>query len=323
MFTSSAVPVSTSAARSGSYSSGRGRELGRRHVRDRGSASRSRGGRSCRRARTGSRRRTSSKYGATISASGRPATQAATRDRRGTASPRRRGRCRSRSRRRGGRDGRGSSASWPRSYVISTPNRIVTPCGAQRSAASRTIRSRSSNGDEVVGRRAGLEVDVVGDRDLGDPALDGLRGVDVDRDVAVGREVRVEVGVERQVAGLGRRVARSRPGSRHPAIRPSSRPTGRERLERPVELLVGVGGGHDRPDPGLVDRDGREDDRLGEDALLEEPLAEAAGRVRVAHHHRRDRRLRRAGVEAEPGELGLEPPRVRPEPLDAARARPA
>ena len=47
-----------------------------------------------------------------------------------------------------------------------------------------------------------------------------------------------------------------------------------ERLERPVELLVGVGGGHDRPDPGLVERDGREDDRLREDALLEQPLAE-------------------------------------------------
>ena len=36
------------------------------------------------------------------------------------------------------------SASWARSYVISTPKRIATPRGAQRSAASRAIRSRSS-----------------------------------------------------------------------------------------------------------------------------------------------------------------------------------
>src|SRR6188472_2709150 len=34
-----------------------------------------------------------------------------------------------------------------------------------------------------------------------------------------------------------------------------------ERLEGPVELLVGVGGGHDRADAGLVHGHGREDDR--------------------------------------------------------------
>ena len=51
-------------------------------------------------------------------------------------------------------------------------------------------------------RRAGLEVDVIGDRELGDPAFERGCGVDVDHDVAVGREVRVEVGVERQVARL-------------------------------------------------------------------------------------------------------------------------
>ena len=55
---------------------------------------------------------------------------------------------------------------------------------------------------EREGRRAGLEIDVVGDRDLGDPALERRRRVVVDRDVAVGRQVRVDVGVERQVACL-------------------------------------------------------------------------------------------------------------------------
>jgi hypothetical protein len=49
---------------------------------------------------------------------------------------------------------------------------------------------------------------VIGDRELGDPALDGLGGVGVDRDGGVGREVGVEVGVERQVAGLGGDVRR-------------------------------------------------------------------------------------------------------------------
>ena len=58
--------------------------------------------------------------------------------------------------------------------------------------------------DEVEGRCARFEVDVIGDRDLGDPPLDGLRRVDVDRDVAVRREVRVEVAVERQVSSPGR-----------------------------------------------------------------------------------------------------------------------
>ncbi len=60
------------------------------------------------------------------------------------------------------------------------------------------------------GRGARLEVDVVGDRDLGDPALDGGRRVGVDRDAAVGREVRVQVGVERQVACLAIGLRRQR-----------------------------------------------------------------------------------------------------------------
>ena len=101
-----------------------------------------------------------------------------------------------------------------------------------------------------VGRRAGLEVDVIGDRELGDPALERRRGVDVDRDVAVGREVGVEMRVERQVVacsvagGVGR--ARSPGDEAQLAADPI------ECRQRQVELLVGVGGGHDRPDPRLV-----------------------------------------------------------------------
>ena len=86
------------------------------------------------------------------------------------------------------------------SYVISTPNRMAIPCGP----SARPPRGPSAPGPErePIGRGARVEVDVIGDRQLGDPALDGGGRVDVDRDVAVGREVRVEVGVERQVARL-------------------------------------------------------------------------------------------------------------------------
>ncbi|MEO5941719.1 MAG: hypothetical protein ABIZ72_11790 [Candidatus Limnocylindrales bacterium] len=49
---------------------------------------------------------------------------------------------------------------------------------------------------------------MVGDRDLGDAALDGLGGIGVDRDVGIGREVGVDVGVEGQVACLDGEVRR-------------------------------------------------------------------------------------------------------------------
>ena len=78
-------------------------------------------------------------------------------------------------------------------------------------------------------------------------------------------------------------------------------------------------GCHDRPEPRLVERDGREDHGLGEHALLQQPVAEPAGRGRVAHHHRCDRRLGDAGIEAEPGEFGLEPTGIRPETFDEFR----
>ena len=155
------------------------------------------------------------------------------------------------------------------------------------------------------------------------PTLDRQRRVDVDRDVAVGRQVRVEVRVERQVARRRRRrVARgsTRPRS-GPARRPDPRrrPRARGRAASSAWAAVTIV----RSPRALSMRDGREDDRLGEDALLDQPVAEPPGGLRVAHHHRRDRRLRAAGVEAEPRELRLEAPGVRPQPLDAARARPA
>ena len=63
----------------------------------------------------------------------------------------------------------------------------------------------------------------------------------------------------------------------------------------------------------------RVDDRGGEDAGLEEPVAEADGGLRVAHDDGRDGRLGRARVEAEARQLRLEATRVGPEPLEQRR----
>ena len=199
----------------------RGGEVGRRHVRDRGSASRSRGGRSCRTARTGSRRgpRRSTARRSRPAAGRRPTPRPATR---GTASRRRRGRCRSRSRRRGAGDGRGSPPRARESYVISTPNRIATPCGRPALGGLADGPLADLERDEVVGRRAGLEVDVVGDADLGDPALDAParrrrrsgRGCPGERFVwrwlSSGRSRAWTVGSELSPGSLTRRSGRAR-----------------------------------------------------------------------------------------------------------------
>ena len=54
-----------------------------------------------------------------------------------------------------------------------------------------------------VGRRAGHEVEVVRQRDFGDPALERLGGIQLHRHLAVGREVGVEMGIDRDVECLG------------------------------------------------------------------------------------------------------------------------
>jgi hypothetical protein len=59
---------------------------------------------------------------------------------------------------------------------------------------------------------------MIGDRDLRDPPGDCLGTVGIDRDVGVGREVRVQVRVERQVAvgiGPGRRKNGGQRGGPH------------------------------------------------------------------------------------------------------------
>ena len=52
------------------------------------------------------------------------------------------------------------------------------------------------------GLRSGLEVHVIGDRQFPDAPLQSCLGVDIDGGVAVRRQVRMQVRVERQVARL-------------------------------------------------------------------------------------------------------------------------
>ena len=62
----------------------------------------------------------------------------------------------------------------------------------------------------------------------------------------------------------------------------------------------------------MLEGDRREHDGLDEDALLDQSIAEAAGSVGIAHHDRRDRRLRGAGIESQTRQLGFEGAGVRP-----------
>ena len=145
------------------------------------------------------------------------------------------------------------------------------------------------------------------------------RGVDVDRDVAVGRQVGVEVRVERQVARLGDRspaVRRSRAGGRHPAIRPElvARP-GRTRPGRASSCSsVWAAVTIVRSRALSMATVGKTTD-WAKTPSSRSRSPKRIGGVGVAHHHRRDRRLGAAGVEAQPGQLGLEPAGVGPQPL--------
>src|SRR6187549_3910182 len=82
-----------------------------------------------------------------------------------------------------------------------------------------------------------------------------------------------------------------------------------EGVQRVLQILARVRGGHERPDSGLVARDGREGDRLGEHALLEQAVRKSIGFGAVAGDHRRDRALAQAGVEAKTLEACFEEPR--------------
>ena len=144
------------------------------------------------------------------------------------------------------------------------------------------------------------------------PALQGQGRVDVDGDLAVGRLVRMEVTVEREVSGLADRLG-------HPAMRPSSRPT-RSNAASAVSSISSVCAAVT-----IVRMRALSSATVGKTtgwAKTPSSRSRSLNRPavgRVAHHHRRDRRLADARVEAEPGQLALEPARVRPEPLDELR----
>ena len=118
------------------------------------------------------------------------------------------------------------------------------------------------------------------------------------------------------VSPTSRQTQRS---SRPPQMSRSSRPTVCERIEAGLEIVARVLAGHDRAHAGLAQRDGREDDRRGEDAALEQPGRELLRLRLVAGDDRRDRRLADAGVEAELLQARLEEAGVVPQPLDALR----
>ena len=171
------------------------------------------------------------------------------------------------------------------------------------------------------------------------PALDGEGAVGLEHRVRVGREDRVEVRVERQVAGLAEpggeagladvvldvgprprvgRIGRARACvAAHPAMTPSSRPTRGERRRAPGRACSSrVRGGHDRPDPRPVEGDGREHDGRREHALVEQAVARTGSSV--------SRSPRITGVigvslrpvsKPEPRQLRLEPPGVGPQAL--------
>src|SRR5262245_55202681 len=92
-----------------------------------------------------------------------------------------------------------------------------------------------------------------------------------------------------------------------------------ETVERELQLVVRVRGGHDRPHARLVLRDGWKRNALREHALLEEPIRERHRQRPVADDHRRDRTLAGARIEAEIGQTFLEEARVLPEAIDDLR----
>ena len=106
----------------------------------------------------------------------------------------------------------------------------------------------------------------------------------------------------------------SPPAGAHVRMTPSSRPTvanassARSSCSRACAAVTIV------PDPREVQRDGREHDRLREDALVHQSIAEAHRGLRVAHHHRGDGGLGTARVEAQAPQFGLEVARVVPQP---------
>src|SRR5439155_24438170 len=91
--------------------------------------------------------------------------------------------------------------------------------------------------------------------------------------------------------------------------------------ERLVEVLPLQARVHDVPDPGAVLRDHRKDDRQGEHAFLEQPLAESLRDRGIAEHDRGDWGRTPPDIESQRDEPFLEVYRVRPQFLHMSRLR--
>jgi hypothetical protein len=91
------------------------------------------------------------------------------------------------------------------------------------------VRSFAHGATSLLERRVGVrgrarvEVDVIGDGDLRDAELDRLARVRLDAGVAIRREGRMQVGIQRQASPSP--IAARAVHAVHPAMMPSSRPT--------------------------------------------------------------------------------------------------
>ena len=183
--------------------------------------------------------------------------------------------------------------------MTSTPNRIGEPAVRPALGGLADVALAVGERREPVGRHRRVEVDVVGDRELRRcrarrPGRSRPRAARSRRASgpcggarrAAGRAPFAEPGGDARevdlVLDLGPRARVGRgvlPGDRHPPITPSSRPTRSNASSARSSMLVGVRGGHDRPDPRLVEGDGREHHGRREHALLEQPAGEPDRRL--------------------------------------------
>src|ERR1700726_4708453 len=76
--------------------------------------------------------------------------------------------------------------------------------------------------------------------------------------------------------------------------------------QRPIQLLMRMRGADDGPHPSPAPGDGGEADALGEDTALEQQVGKLHRHRGLAAHHRGDRRLALADVEAELAKPALE-----------------
>jgi hypothetical protein len=92
-----------------------------------------------------------------------------------------------------------------------------------------------------------------------------------------------------------------------------------ELIQRELQILARVGGGHDRADARLAARNGWKTEPLREHAFVEQAVRQLHRERRFTGDHRRDRAFAQTGVEPELGQTFLEEPGVVPQSIDQLR----